>query len=82
MPGTGRGKKMVELPWQIVASFVALFGLQLILTHLRKRNCEELIDAEKRIQHQFTMRTYREGLEMGLSDGKNLRKRIKDEDHA
>lgn len=76
---------MVEMPWQIVASFIALFAVNLILQHLRKRNCEELIEAEKRLQHQFTMRVYREGFHTGLTDGKSLKaltQKKDDHDHA
>ena len=64
---------MISIPWQIVAAFIALFGLTQVLHYLKKVRCGELIETEKRIQHQFTMRVYRDGFLKGLNDGEAIK---------
>lgn len=51
---------MITLPWQIVAAFVALFGLYMILNFLKRANCDEKIELAKRQTQRDTMHTYRE----------------------
>jgi len=47
---------MVHLPWEIVASFVGLWAIQQILSHLRHVDCGQRVDLARREGH----REYRE----------------------
>ena len=61
---------MVALPWQIIVAFVALFGVNLLLSHFRKTDCDERIEAAKRQQHRDTQATYRDAYKAGWDQGK------------
>lgn len=75
---------MVEVPWQIIVGFIGLFAISLILQHFRKVDCQQIVEAEKRVQHQTTMRVYRDGYVNGWNHGHEDRKTLTgdDSDHA
>lgn len=62
---------MIELPWQIIVAFVALFGFNLLLQHLRHTSCEERVEAAKRQVQRDTMATYRAVYNTAREQGKN-----------
>ena len=60
---------MIELPWQVIASLVGLVALSLVLSHLKKTNCDERVETAKRQQHRDTMASYRDSYQRGLWHG-------------
>ena len=60
---------MIQLPWQIIAVFIALFGLHLIIGYLRRTNCDERVEVAKRQQHRDSMAIYREAYLAGWVHG-------------
>lgn len=60
---------MIELPWQIIAAFIALFGLHMIIGYLRRQNCDERVEVAKRQQHRDSMAIYREAYLAGWVNG-------------
>ncbi len=60
---------MIQLPWQIIAASIALFGLHLIIGYLRRTNCDERIEVAKRQQHRDSISIYREAYLAGWVHG-------------
>ena len=49
----------IEVPWQIIVAFIALFALNLLLNYLKRQNCDERVEAAKRQERRDTMANYR-----------------------
>jgi hypothetical protein len=66
---------VIHLPWQIIVAFIGLFAFNLLLQYLRRVNCDERVEAAKRMQHRDTMAVYRQtyqtAWEHGQKDGQD-----------
>jgi len=62
---------VITIPWEIIVAFIALFGLNLMLQHWRKSDCDDRIEAAKRQTQRDTMALYRETYQTGIEQGKN-----------
>ena len=76
---------MIALPWQVVAAFIGLLGVQMVLGYLRRSECQERIDLavrevtrEARVDRQRDRSEYRDIYLAAMLDGHNDRKKKKE----
>ena len=62
---------MITLPWQVIAGFIALFGLSMIINYLKKTDCDERVEAARREERRDTMAAYRQVYNTAREQGKN-----------